>query len=404
MGWSHYRPTGLTHHHRSGSYKGYTLITPVGGDSTFLLGMEGRVVHRWRFTDVAPFYGRLLESGNLLVLATDLELGEEDRERASDPSLPLNRRVRGLGGNASLLREVSWEGEPVWEYRNEAIHHDFVRLPSGNTLAAEWVDMPGELGGRVRGGVPDRRREKPPMLGDDIVEIDPSGREVWRVSVHDLLDPRRDPICPLESRVEWTHLNALDVNADGDVLFSCRINSRVGIIDRVSGTLRWKHGFPDVSHQHNATWLPNGNVQIFDNGMHRRGLPRSRVVEINPATSETVWEYSAQPEEEFFSAHISSAERLPNGNVLVCEGAAGRLFEITPRGEVVWEWVNPIVNTVREAPSVAIFRAHRYGPDFPALSGRALDPRAHFELNRLHGLGRGAGRRMFGSPGGQGLG
>ena len=66
MGYSAYRPTGRTHYNKEAAYKGYTLITPQGGDATLLLNMEGKIVHVWSFTDIIPGYGRLLETGNLL--------------------------------------------------------------------------------------------------------------------------------------------------------------------------------------------------------------------------------------------------------------------------------------------------------------------------------------------------
>jgi hypothetical protein len=105
-----------------------------------------------------------------------------------------------------------------------------------------------------------------------------------------------------------------------------------------------------------------------------------------------VWQYTGTPEVSFLSAHISSAERQPNGNVIVCEGAAGRVFEVTPRGEVVWEWTSPFVHEVRGEMAAMLFRAHRYGQDHPALAGRTLDPAAHAEVNRLHRLGWRRGR------------
>ncbi len=388
MGYSAYRPTGLTHHHPQRSFKGYTVFSPLGGDSTFVLDMGGRIVHRWRTPDLRPFNTELLDNGNLLVLGTETRfVSSGPREPEAPLPADLKKRVRGFGGNATALREVDWAGETIWQYENETIHHDFARLPNGNTLLVEWVDLPEDLERQVRGGQRTRSRERPPMAGDEIYEIDPTGKEVWRVKLWELHDPRRDPICPLEDRKEWSHVNSLDVNADGDVLFSCRTNSRVGIISRSSGELTWSYGQPETFHQHNATWLENGNVQIFDNGMHRIGMPRSRVIEVDPKTNEVAWEYVASPDIQFLSAHISGADRLPNGNTLVCEGAPGRFFETTKDREIVWEWVNPIVETVRGSPSTAVFRAHRYGPDHPAFADHALEPRRYMELNRLHGLG-----------------
>ncbi len=387
MGWSPFRRTGLTYHRPAESVKGYTLITPSGDDAAYLIDMDGRIVHRWRVPGTRIGYARLLPSGNLLLRGVDAALSPPPQMPFDGPPPPFSQHVRRLGGNAILLQEVDWDGKVVWEYRNEAIHHDFVRLPNGNTLVPVWVEIPPEIARRVRGGAPKRPREKlPALLSDDIVEIDAAGKEVWRASPWQVLDPARDPICPLENRWEWTHMNSVAATRDGNVLFSCRQNSRVGIVERVSGRLLWKFGFPEVSHQHHATPLENGNVQIFDNGMHRVGLPRSRVVEVDPRTNAVVWEYVAEPEQQFFSGHISGAERLPGGNVLVCEGAAGRIFEITRRGEVVWEWVTPFAGRVAGRPSPTIFRAHRYPPDFPGLAGRTLDPHAYADLNRLHGL------------------
>ena len=382
MGWSPFRKTGLTHHTPAQTVKGYTLVTPVNGDSTYLIDMAGRIVQRWHFSDLRVFYGRLLPTGNLLVLGTDSSMARPEIPAGTTPRFEVN--IQRLGGSATPLRELDWEGNVVWEHANPAIHHDFVRLPNGNTLFPEWVELPAELARAVRGGY--RERNLPPMLGDDFVEIDTKGKEVRRVSLWQLLDPRRDAICPLERRLEWTHTNSLDVTAAGEILFSCRSNSRVGLIDG-AGKLVWKYGAPNVYHQHHASALGNGNIQVFDNGMHRPGMPRSRVVEVNPKDGSTVWQYAGNPEASFFSAHISGAERLAGDNVLVCEGAPGRVFEITRAGEVVWEWISPFSY---RAPSGQImpfvFRVHRYSPDHAALKGRELDPARFADLNRLYGL------------------
>jgi hypothetical protein len=78
-------------------------------------------------------------------------------------------------------------------------------------------------------------------------------------------------------------------------------------------------------------------------GTHRRDHPAtfSRVIEVDPRTNALVWEYTDQSLFEFFSPYISSAQRLANGNTLICEGCHGRIFEVTHEGEVVWEYVSP---------------------------------------------------------------
>jgi hypothetical protein len=119
--------------------------------------------------------------------------------------------------------------------------------------------------------------------------------------------------------------------------------------------------------QHHAHMIPKGlpgegHILVFDNGgaagygAPNPGAPNgrmnalrdySRVVEFNPVTLELVWEYSALKADgdrvragRFYSRPWSSAQRLPNGNTLICEGAGGRLFEVTPELEIVWEYIS----------------------------------------------------------------
>ncbi len=165
----------------------------------------------------------------------------------------------------------------------------------------------------------------------------------------------------------------------------------MGLVDKASGDFRWKWGPGDLSHQHNPTFLDNGRVLIFDNGPHRRGVSYSRVVEVDPDTNEIAWAYMGDPPISFYSYHISGAERLPNGNTLICEGAPGRVFEVTPNKEIVWEYVNPFTAedgaATGSGPNVyrnALFRAHRYGVDYPGLQGKELDPGRYASVNRLY--------------------
>lgn len=65
----------------------------------------------------------------------------------------------------------------------------------------------------------------------------------------------------------------------------------------------------------------------------------------------------------FFSQYVSSAQRLPNGNTMITEGAGGRIFEVTTEDEIVWEYVNPYF-VVDPSRTNRIFRAHRLPYDW----------------------------------------
>jgi hypothetical protein len=82
----------------------------------------------------------------------------------------------------------------------------------------------------------------------------------------------------------------------------------------------------------------------------------------NLTTKQIVWKYQEKREYNS-SAAVSNAQRLPNGNTLICEGDFGRLFEVTRDGELVWEFVNPYFGEGPTGINNRVFRAYRYSAD-----------------------------------------
>jgi hypothetical protein len=113
--------------------------------------------------------------------------------------------------------------------------------------------------------------------------------------------------------------------------------------------------------------VPSGNILILDNGTRRADHPAtfSRVIEVDLHTNAIVWGYADQSLFEFFSPYISGAQRLANGNTLICEGCHGRIFEVTLGDEVVWEYVSPhfFQETGRAGLDNWVFRAFRHTPE-----------------------------------------
>ena len=183
----------------------------------------------------------------------------------------------------------------------------------------------------------------------------------WRSWEHLDLEVERI-ICPSDGREEWTHANSVFEMPDGNILLSFRNTSSIVIIERASGSVTWRLGAPPLSGQHAPHLLANGNILLFDNGPYRldSSRPFSRVLEIDPATREIVWSYQDSPFFAFFSDRISNAQRLPNGNTLINEGSFGRFFEVTPEGDVVWEYVNPYFVGPPKAQHNRVARAYRY--------------------------------------------
>ena len=89
----------------------------------------------------------------------------------------------------------------------------------------------------------------------------------------------------------------------------------------------------------------------------------------------------------FHSAHISGTQRCMNGNTTLVAGENGEIVEVTPEGEVVWNYICPIVSAGWGQPAVAkaihgpydapnLFRGYPIPKDDPRLAGKDLTPGA----------------------------
>jgi hypothetical protein len=250
---------------------------------------------------------------------------------------------------------------------------------------------------------------------------------------------RRGPF----SVADWLHTNSIDYQAELDLILLSTPNlDEIWVIDHSTtsaeaashsggrwgkgGDLLYRWGNParygrgaksdqKLFAQHDATWLsgPNaGRILVFNNGQGRPEGSWSSVVEITPPFDpkrgfvceedapfgplEPDWTYTADTPEDFYASFISGAQRLENGNTLICSGPDGRVFEVTPEGRTVWEYLNPFGG---EAPTLAtppphlrvppqsgepppagpmipkgLFRATRIPRDHPGLKDRELPP------------------------------
>ncbi|MDZ4779932.1 MAG: aryl-sulfate sulfotransferase [Planctomycetia bacterium] len=189
---------------------------------------------------------------------------------------------------------------------------------------------------------------------------------------------------------DWTHFNGIDYNAELDqIVISVHAFSEIWIIDHSTttdeakghtggrsgkgGDLLYRWGNPIAYRagtkenqtsfkQHNAQWIPKGHpgeghLLLFNNQHEVEGEKFSTVDElVTPVDEkgnyqrptgeafgpkEPVWSYAAPKRTDFYSSFISGTHRLPNGNTMICSGANGTLFEVTPEKEIVWKFINP---------------------------------------------------------------
>ena len=221
-----------------------------------------------------------------------------------------------------------------------------------------------------------------------------------------------------------TNSIALAASSAGDFLYRFGDAARYNQGSPPSILTNWTistTGNKQIGGAHHASWIPSGfsgagHLLVFNNAQnlfeHTQG---SYVFEINPflnaltnntgvyvnppdagyntwpppaATAgknaklmsrQIVWSYSSKASHGMFSHIGSSAQRLPNGNTLVCSDTEGHIIEVTPAGDAVWEYINPvssdgILKLKRDNWPMynSIFRAFRIGTNDPPLAGRTL--------------------------------
>ena len=386
-------PTGTTIFNPDATWSGFTLIDTNDNQGAVLLDMNGRVVKHWPSINVMPSPFRILPGGYIM--------GGTTQRNPHQEAVAL--RQLDFDGNEiwrfDRTEQVELEnGETVWAAR---LHHDWQREGSAAGYYAPGAEPLVDRGKTlilahrnvIRPEISDKRLED-----DYLLEVSWSGEILWDWLASDHVDEfgfsedarnaiyRSVPFSEVRQSADWLHINSaswLGPNRwydEGDarfhpdnIMISMRSTSIIAIIDR-EGHVVWRMG-PDfretpalkalgqIIGQHHPHLIPAGlpgagNLLVFDNGgesgygfsnpaapngtnsIHR---DYSRVLEVNPVTFEKIWEYSIGGTERFrfFSHYVSSAQRLPNGNTMIVEGADGRIFELTPEREIVWEYVSP---------------------------------------------------------------
>lgn len=322
------RGVGLIAHDPAASAGGYTLIAPQTADGhVYLVGMDGEVVHQWKMPLRAGRHAVILPNGNM----------GYNGNHANSPDLYAAWSM-WHGGDFS---EVTPEGEVVWHYEDPTHHHDAKWLANGNLLYAACAPVPAGFAERVPGGTAHGPDET--MVGDVIREVNRAGELVWEWKAWEHLAPEDFPIHPGFGRYHWPLVNGLDIDAEGRVLMSLRTTAGIIGVDKASGDVKLHIPPSVVSHQHAPQALPNGHILAFDNGNFRTGahVAFSRVLEIDPKDNRVVWAYADEMVNAFYTAFMGNAQRLWNGNTHITESATGRLFEVNPEGEVVWEYILP---------------------------------------------------------------
>jgi hypothetical protein len=351
------RASGVTVHRPDRAQAGLNFYTSGHTEGALLIDMAGRVLHEWRYrftdafdADPSPKPGP-----------------REDWWRRA--YLFPNGDVMAIITGSGLLK-IDKDSRLLWALPIYA-HHDLAFTPGGELYL---------LTRRVH--VLPRVNPTQPIVEDMVVLLDADGNEQSSFSLLEAFESSDFADVWLRSRrragdlfhtnsIEWLDGSSAGANpafAAGNLLISLLQQDAIAVVDPGQRKVVWAHT-GSYRKQHDPKILPNGNLLLFDN-LGDRGA--SAIREFDPARMEQVWEYRGTPEQPFFSNTCGTSERLANGNTLISETDQGRAFEVTPAGEIVWEFYNPYRAGEDDRFIASLPEMLRLPPDFPVdwLHGR----------------------------------
>lgn len=322
------------------SYKGINMYTSLYESYTFLFDMQGNILHKWTLDttiDNKGCHSKLLENGDLLcMLATKEELKKLDwnSNEIWKLNIPGHHEIALKDNNEIYIlawrdRIVFFKGLPI------PILSDYIAVISQDGKILREISIYDSIKEHLPLGIAHRiyRWLANPINIFDIITRQIKNKNIFNEStVLDILH---------NNRISIADKDITDTCKKSDILLSFRELSFIAIMDIDIEKFIWTWGKGQLSRQHHPTFLENDNIMVFDNGV-KRGF--SRIIEVNPKTNTIEWDYVADPPENFFSNIRGSCQKLPNGNVLITESVRGRIFEITPSGQIVWEYYNTHIN------------------------------------------------------------
>lgn len=434
------------------TFKGYTLFAPKQNSMTYLINNEGRKVHEWTKSTFPPGQAvYLLENGNLLrtcMIPGNLGTGGGEGGRIEEYSwndsliwsmnystttymqhhdikkLP-NGNIIMLVVEKKMMAEIEAAGFDTSNFQSDVRQNGFMlpdavieiqpTYPIGGTVVWQWHTwdhlIQSHDASKQNYGVPSQHPEL----------IDAAG------------DHKRLPLF-------WNHMNSIDYNPTFDqIVMSVRGNSELWIIDHSTSTAqssehtggnrgkggdllyRWGnpicYGIGNVSNQkyfqqHDVEWIKSdcpgaGNITCYNNGV---SLNYSSIDEITTpvdalgnysivggsafAPTNFTWTYQATPPTAMYSENISGAQRLQNGNTIICVGSLGTFIEVTSSGNIVWKYISPVdatgpltqgetipIDLARPDEKMnSVFRVYKYPYNYAAFNGRTLIPGNYVEI------------------------
>ena len=341
--------------------RGLTLFCSGHAPVVYLISLSGEIIHKWEteFDSICPSpppfnvkeehkqfirRARVLPNGDLIAIFEGIGIFKLDR-------------------NSTVL----------WKNLNRG-HHDFVIADDGSIIMLTQRRVTSD---EVSKRYPGFKCAKQGICDDQIAILDPSGNETGNISLFEAF--YRSDYAPFlmskQGVKDIFHANSVQIIgnrhgtpiiAPGEILVSLRTMDAIVSVNvekkRVSWMLtgKWKA-------QHQASILENGNILMLDNRGGNKQAPlqldQSQALEVNPHSQKIEWRYAGSDSSPFFTHWLGYIQRLKNNNTLITESSQGRIFEVSPEGRIVWEYMNPHRAGKDDELIATVMGAQRIDPD-----------------------------------------
>ncbi|MXO05516.1 aryl-sulfate sulfotransferase [Flavobacterium sp. HBTb2-11-1] len=242
----------------------------------------------------------------------------------------------------SEILEINLQGDTLTHIKKgqgdlkQVLHHEIIKKSADEivalTVEQKIIDLTS-IGGK----------KQDTINGDGIIILDKKGKQLWKWSVFDDLDPFKDKNL-LKNKKDWTHANSLSYDTDGNFLISFYNNGQIWKINSKTGKIIWKLGkdgtmkmAPDTnfSQAHAAHMDQEGSLLFFDNGVD---IKQSSVfaLKVDEKNNSVKLDFHIKLPKDIYNDRMGSAYMINKNLFLVCCSKRHITVLTNKKGVLLW--------------------------------------------------------------------
>ncbi|MDY0989919.1 aryl-sulfate sulfotransferase [Flavobacterium sp. CFBP9031] len=242
----------------------------------------------------------------------------------------------------SEILEINLQGDTLTHIKKrqgdlkQVLHHEIIKKSADEivalTVEQKIIDLTS-IGGK----------KQDTINGDGIIILNKKGKQLWKWSVFDDLDPFKDKDL-LKTKKDWTHANSLSYDKDGNFLISFYNNGQIWKINSKTGKVIWKLGkggtmkmAPDTnfSQAHAAHIDQEGSLLFFDNGVD---IKQSSVfaLKVDEKNNDVKLDFHIKLPKDIYNDRMGSAYMINKDLFLVCCSKRHITVLTNKKGVLLW--------------------------------------------------------------------